>query len=446
MNYQGSNVVPIGVGFNTLNFGAPAFSTAATVLANGWQYSPSDLTAATLDPGIRPSPGQLNVPPPRVDPNGSRPGRINQWSISVQRQILRDLAVEVSYVGNRGAWLTSGDMSNIGLVDLNALSPERIRQAGLDINNADDRALLTSTFASGKPLARGFQLPYSGFPSGQTLAQSLRPYPQFGTLNTLWAPRGNTWYDGLQAKLTKRFSHGLELQGAFTWQKELVRGSGNNRGRNVVVNDVFNLDKQKMLSPDSQPFVFAMGFNYETPRWGGALVKNLIGGWTVGGIFRYASGALIRIPGSNNNINQLLFRGGPSPGTFVNRVPGQPLFLKDANSGSIDPFNDAVLNPAAWQDVPAGQFGSTAPFQNDYRWMRMPDQQMSLGRRFRVNDDVSLHVRVEFFNVFNHVYPNPPSSGNAATPQTQALSGFGRLNPTATAAPRTGQVVVRLQW
>jgi hypothetical protein len=51
---------------------------------------------------------------------------------------------------------------------------------------------------------RGFNTPpYPGFPTSQTVAQSLRPFPQFGNIATMWAPLGNTWYDALQMKATR---------------------------------------------------------------------------------------------------------------------------------------------------------------------------------------------------------------------------------------------------
>ena len=53
------------------------------------------------------------------------------------------------------------------------------------------------------------------------MAQSLRPYPQFGGLGVSWAPRGNGWYDALQAKLTKRTSYGLAATAAYTRSKTL---------------------------------------------------------------------------------------------------------------------------------------------------------------------------------------------------------------------------------
>lgn len=446
LTYVGTNTQVIGVGFNTLNFGSPGFGTPITTLANGLQYAPADLTAATLAPGIRPTPGQTNSPPPFVDPNGGRPGRVNQWSISLQRELTRNLVVEVAYVGNRGVWLTSGDSQNLGLNDLNAIRPETLQARGLDLTNAADQQLLRSPINSAAAQSRGFLSPYPGFPGGASVAQSLRPYPQFGTLFVSYSPRGNTWYDSLQAKLTKRYSHGLDLTAAFTWQKELVRGLENNRGRGAAINDVFDIDKQKVLSSNSQPLVFVVGFNYETPAVGpNRLVRTMLGGWTVGGILRYSSGQLIRIPGSNNNLGTLLFRG-----TSVDRVPGEPLFLKDPNCGCLDPRNDVFLNPNAWRDAPAGEFGSTALYLNEYRWMRRPDEQLSVGRQFRLKERLSFHIRMEFFNVFNRVFLNPPSSGNiTAQPSNTLFNGFGQVNPTnpnSTGAPRTGQIVARITW
>ena len=76
-----------------------------------------------------------------------------------------------------------------------------------------------------------------------------------------------------------------------------------------------------------------------------AVARHVLSGWTVGGILRYASGKPIRTPQAQNNLSTLLFRG-----TNSNRVPGQPLFLKDPNCNCIDPNKDFILNPAAWSD------------------------------------------------------------------------------------------------
>jgi hypothetical protein len=144
----------------------------------------------------------------------------------------------------------------------------------------------------------------------------------------------------------------------------------------------------------------------------------------------------------------------------MNRVPGQPLYTVDLNCRSCyDPQKDFVLNPKAWTDAPAGQWGYSAAYYNDYRHMRHPDEQLSLGRSFRVKERVTLAVRMEFFNVFNRLVLQSPSSGNPlSTPNRDAngstISGFGYIN-TATIlssstsgmfSQRYGQLVMRLQF
>src|SRR5207248_6033473 len=100
-------------------------------------------------------------------------------------------------------------------------------------SQAADRRLLPPLIFSSIAAQRGFAtLPYPGYPIGSTVAQTLRPYPQFGTLsNNHWVPIGNTWYNSLQAKLNKRFSHGLDFSSSFTWQKSLDRGVEDKFGR-----------------------------------------------------------------------------------------------------------------------------------------------------------------------------------------------------------------------
>ena len=440
-NYIGTTV---GTGFNTLNINSPSFGEPAMLFRNGLSFDRSLLFSASLDPGIRPTPGQIDSPSAWVDPDGGRPSRITQWSIGIQREINRNLVVDANYVGNRGAWFQANS-----LIDLNALTPERLAAFGLDLRKADDRTLLTSQVGSAAAAARGFnRLPYPGFPTGQTVAQSLRPYPQFGGLGSRWSPLGNNWYDSLQVKVTKRYSHGLDFTSAFTWQKELLRGSDDQGGGGGSINDVFNRRNQKYISGNSQPIVFVLGLNYRVPEFGRTkLVRKLAGGWTVSAITRYASGTPIAVPGSSTSLlGNLLFRG-----TRMNRVPGQPLFSKDLNCHCFDPTKDLMLNPAAWVDVPAGEWGYSAAYYSDYRNARRPDEQLSLGRAFAIREGMTFQFRVEFFNAFNRTVFAAPSSGNPFATTTKDTSGnltggFGYINPLSSGTPRNGQVVLRFQF
>jgi hypothetical protein len=363
--------------------------------------------------------------------------------------------VEASYVGNRGAWWEANDLINV-----NALTPERIAAFGLDVNNADDRKLLTSPLNSTLAAQRGFNKPpYADFPMTSTVAQSLRPFPQFAASSNstpaiayMWAPLGRTWYDSLQIKVTKRFSHGLDFTSSFTWQKELTMGTeqvGNAMGvSGASVNDVFDRHTNKYLSMLSRPVAFVTALNYTFPRLSvNKFLSMAIGDWTIGATLQYASGLPIKAPTAQTSLNSVLFRD-----TFANRVEGQPLFTKDPNCHCVDPNTDFILNPNAWTDPPAGQFSTGAAYYNDYRQQRRPGESMSLGRTFRFKEGVTLNIRADFQNVFNRTEMNSPTSTNAKATQTRSssglpISGFGYINSKSVASPpRAGMIVANFRF
>ena len=424
-------------GWGSISFASPSTGLAAVQLSQGLQYTQAQLSGNQFSPGVAPIAGRgiSGYPTYWWDPNGARPGRINQWNLSLQREVTKDLVVEAAFVGNRGAWLTAGS-----LIDLNGLTPQRLAQFGLNINNAADRTLLTSTMSSAAVIARGFTVPYAGFPTGSTLAQALRPYPQFTSITPNWSPLGNSWYDALQAKATQRFSHGLTLGGAFTWSQELTTAEG------PYVGDLYNRGLQKELSSNSQPFITVVAFSYQIPTFlKSRLVHSVLGGWTVGGIVRYASGMPIQVPCSTNNLNNIWLR--TSSCDPDNRVAGQALFTQNLNGHNFDPQKTFVLNPAAWTDPGAGNWGTSSAFYNDYRYQRRPDEQANLSRTFRLREKMSLAIRAEFFNVFNRTEPNNPSQSNIAATQVVGVSGFGYINVGSTAADhRSGQLVARFQF
>jgi hypothetical protein len=444
-----SNTPIIGgasIGYNDVSFVAPSFGTPAATFAQGLPYTQAQLYPTTLSGGIVPFPGQLNSPPYFIDPGGGRPPRINQWNLGLQRQLTKDLVIEGAYVGNRGAWLNANSQE-----DLNGLTTQKLSSVGLSLNNAANRSLLTSTFASGLPQAAGFQLPYPTFPIGQTLAQALRPFPQFGNIPVLWAPLGDSWYDSLQSKLTQRFAHGLTGQVAFTWEKELTDAE-------TVAGDVYNRPIQKTISGSSLPFETAISFNYRiyTPTLSNKLVNGVIRDWNLGGTLRYQSGLPILSPIATNNLPTTLL---PRASTANYADPtGQPFFTQSPNCHCFDPNTTFILNPAAWGQPAVGQWGTGAPYYNNYRWQRQPAENLSLGRNIRIKERYNLNIRAEFFNVFNRVVLSAPTSTNAAATQVrsgnQTVSGFGYINTTITniqtggAIPtsRNGQIVARFIW
>jgi len=118
------------------------------------------------------------------------------------------------------------------------------------------------------------------------------------------------------------------------------------------------------------------------------------------------------------------------------------------------------LNPAAWTDASPGEFGTAAPYYNDYRWQRQPAESLSLGRTFKMfKERTSLSIRGEFYNIFNRVFLSTPSVGGFAATNTLTqpaltngvyTAGYGYINttnpPGGAAQPRTGQIVARFQF
>jgi len=428
--------------YQTASYGDPAYLTR-----NGMPYK---LTFPNFDPGQGLFPGVLGSAPQEQDQNAGRPARQMQWSVGVQRQVMRNLLVEGTYVGNRGAWWNAA-----GLICPNCLTPQMLSAFGLNLNNASDRTLLASPVSSSLAASRGFGAAYPGFPPSATVAQALRPYPQYGNItNWHWVPIGDTWYESLQVKATERFSHGLEFSSAFTWGKQITSGVEDDfgRGGGVVVNDVFNRPNQRALSSYDQPFQFVISGSYTTPAWHAAApgmkaLSWVARDWQVGTLMRYASGLPIAAPTSTNSMATYLFQS-----TLFNRVPGVPLFTKDLNCHCFDPNTTFVLNPNAWSNPAPGQWGTAAAYYSDYRYQRRPVENISLGRTFRIKEAMNLQVRAEFTNAFNRTEPANPTVTNALATQTrnaagQTTAGFGYISTATTfAPPRQGQLVARFQF
>ena len=239
----GWGVVYGQTGVTTAGVNNPAIAETNTVVSQGLglpvtylrtgipaQYVPQ---WPVFSPGVVPGlpTGNQPLPSPGVggnsgigylDPHESRPPRQNQWSIGIQREITSNLVAEANYVGNRGVWWGAP-----GLTNLNAITPQMLQQDGLNINNPADQTLLLSTLSSSLAAQRGFnKVPYPGFSTSNTVAQALRPFPQFGTIPDYGPPLGKTWYDSLQAKVTQRLTRGTGIQRSLYVAEIAAAGRG----------------------------------------------------------------------------------------------------------------------------------------------------------------------------------------------------------------------------
>ncbi len=124
-----------------------------------------------------------------------------------------------------------------------------------------------------------------------------------------------------------------------------------------------------------------------------------------------------------------------------------------------------MLNPAAWSNIPNGQFGANQGSLRWFRGIRIPVENANFSRNFRIKERYSLNIRVEFTNIFNRLQlptsaaaPGGVNLGNFASPPTKFTTGpnagaysggFGTmvtpLNGAVT-GQRAGTLVARFQF
>lgn len=464
--YGATSVNPLGINsagiVNANTVGSPGLGAPAMTLAGGIPAS-AEPAWPVFSPGVAPlSPSGNQAFPSGVvllDPNAGRPPRQNQWSIGLQREITRNIVAEASYVGNRGVWWQAPSLE-----DVNAVTPAILAAHGLNTSAAGIATLL-STPMSGVPAATLAQynitVPYTGFSTSNTVAQALRPFPQFGFIPISGNPLGKTWYDALQTKLTVRPTHGLVLQSTFSYQKSLDIGVDGNVNTTVQGTTNYSVNQSaiapqlsKSISEFDQPFLFVIAGSYTLPKIEQLKKASYIfQDWQIGTLLSYSSGLPIPVPACANSTSTELFQG-----CLENRVPGVPLYLVSSlNCHCFDPNTTAVLNPAAWSTPPNGQFGNAAPFYSDFRYARHPNENINLGRTWRFKERMTLNLRVEFSNFLNRTFINNPTATNPTTPVTrnaatgQLTGGFGYINTAFNstnqlAQPRNGDIVARFTF
>jgi len=486
-----------GASSNAANASVPAFGQIAGLLQNG---IPSTVQAAwpTLNnPAAGQGPGVVALAPALLDQNAGRPARLTQWNITVQRTIGKDMAVEAGYVGNVGVWETAPGAfapSPFGTTGLppgyaalapaNVFSLSQLAAFGISGSNLSNATLSTAfntpisalTAAQRTALASvGLTqfLPYSNFPQTQTVRQALVPFPQYsGVIAPLGAPDAKSWYDALQLTFTKRFSHGLTFNANYTYSKNLaLMGSP----------DPFNRSLGKTLSPYDTPHQLRLSAQYEVPRFTSGILSNkvtnaILSGWGTGWYLSYQSAALVGLPTSSGAAPISNFLGyGPGPAQLIPGMSPWSVNWTDLNGQHhtdplninchcFDPTTTQVLNPAAFTNIPDGQFGANESSIRSFRGFRYPAENANFSRNFRIKERYVLQIRAEFTNIFNRVQlPIPVGTtsainlGNFTTAPTQFPSGpnkglnsggFGTIVPETVGAvnPRAGTLVARFTF
>ena len=293
------------------------------------------------------------------------------YNLSVQHEIMPNTVAEVAYVGTKGTHL-------LGDIDYNQPTVA-VREAnpGVGIN-------------------------------------AIAPFAGYGAI-TSRDPVFTSNYNSLQATLTRRLSHGVQVGVAYTWSKFLTT---NYEDRANGTQDTYDLKENYGLSTLNTPQILTINYLYQEPffkqQHGLGLV---LGGWELSGIINFQTGQSLTITQSNDPWSLVTQTTSNQACTITATVTSCPTYPGGLGIGTSTILPRAsqsgdshgpktvneYFNTAAFSDA-VGQFGNSAPgavlgpgFQ---RW------DTSLFKNIKFGERASFQLRLETFNTFNHGSPN----------------------------------------
>ncbi len=365
-----------------------------------------------------------------------------QYNFTIQRQLAQDVVLQVSYVGSQGHRLLASH-------DINAANP----QTCLDINTYAGAGtcgpfLEDGVFDLTVPSGQAFHLPNGSTITGAAGGTpvhlvGLRPYsspncvtngtnigtgcpvdgvPVFTNIfaeDTIAASA----YNSAQASLEKRFTHGVQLQAAYTFSKSLDWASSFEETVNP-----FNYKASRALSLFNSAQRFVINYVWDLPvrKYSGFAGKAL-NDWQLSGIIQFQSGFPIRIQTQNDAelISSLFFLGAGAPqmtGTTPQILNAKHLSHADGTVCTGTPTQDCAhryLNLSQFSDPTQGTFSTTprsiccGPGENQW--------DITMSKKIAIDEARYFQFRADVFNLFNKTqFVNPDGNFSDTT--------FGQIN------------------
>lgn len=388
---------------------APGFSqtTAFVPTLNGF-LSPSSTLANPFPSGIEQPTGNrsglatflgrgLTVFNPQTESQYSA-----RWQFSVQRELGKNAVLEVGYMGNKGVRLPVDFAANGVPIQYLSNSPAR------------DQAVINQ-------LTGNVTNPMAGLIPGTTLnganiprQQLLRAHPQFTGLNVQRLNDGSSHYHGLQTRLERRFSSGLQLMANYQWSKLLERRSRLNERDPLLEKRIAAEDRtHRLVTSGTYDLPFGRGRKFLSGARGP--VNHVVGGWNINAI-------LTLQPGSPLTWGNVIYLGGPL---------------------SVDAHNpDRTFDTSQFNRVAAQQLDwnrRTFPTRfNNVRQDGVNQIDFSAIKSFEILPEGRLNMtfRCEFFNLTNTPIFSAPQLAPTNT-------NFGLITNQAN-QPRRVQMALRL--
>jgi hypothetical protein len=418
--------------------------------------SPTGATVPLADPFF-PLPSQDQFPAfvkgvalaGQIFDRGMRTAYVQQYNVSIQYALGRDILFEGAYVGGRG----------VNLIRDLAINQARLASAQLPIINAVTGQLITTNTPSATNLA--LRAPFQGVEVGsflqiQSTAQST--------------------YNSLQMSLTKRLSKGLQLLASYTFARSIDNASGGSDSAgevrdtiNIAGNQLDNRANRGVSDFDrTHRFVLSYLWDLPSPAFAARSTAGrlLFSSWQVTGIITAMSGLPIDVidggagsfyglSGGNNAFVRPSWAPGATAATANSNIPAgyffNPLaFVRPTVlTGQVIPSSNGTATAGAT----GTDFGNVG--RNVLRGPRQTNVDFAVIKRFPFRESKNIELRAEFFNLFNRVNFATPISNFSAVPATSidpnsgkiigSPGDFGRIIATSN-NPRLIQFAVKLNF
>jgi hypothetical protein len=353
------------------------------------------------------------------DPN-QESSYVQQASFGPEYQILEDIVLSATYVGNWGRKMN------------------RLRNANQGLITSSDK---------GCPIV---QFPYTNLNTISTVdtftaAGKCGLVGQHAFLE-LATNDGNTDYNSLELSLRKRMSKGFSYALNYTYSHGLAN-FGDNLTAGPLPQNAYNYSAEMSNSILDIRHRFVGNFTVALPFGkgksflsGGGLSDRVLGGWQVNGIVTLQTGSPFSVTAPDTSLT------GSNHSSYANCI-GNP-FNGATSDPSLYTTTGFFINPAAFAIPGLGAFGSCRP--RAFHGPGIQDTDLSLFKQFGITERVNLQFRAEFFNAFNHPnFANPtaniafPGSFGKVTNTLSPILGTGSGGP---GDPREIQLALKLYF
>ena len=335
-----------------------------------------------------------------------------QYNLTIQRQLTNDTKLEVGYVGSQGHRLLATHDINYGnpqtcLDIIDILGPDSCGPYFADIAFSIPAGSVTGP--------NGLHLPYG--PNGPTTIApntllnnditlvGLRRYsspqcdPMTGTgcpadgipvFSSIFAQDtiANSAYNSLQISLDKRFAHGLQFTGAYTFSKSFDQASS----FEGILNPI-DPQRSRSLSAFDARHRLVLSYYWELPfrSFDGAKGK-LLNGWAFSGITTFQTGFPIRI--STLDDQELMY-------SFDFELPGEPDLVAPFRTMKPQDSGLYYFDPSSFsEDNTFGRIGNSP--RTICCGPHISQTDFAILKAFKISEYKQVDFRAEFFNIFNH--------------------------------------------